>query len=61
MLKAQQRFKGKRHNVFTEETNKVALSWNEDQRMKSIDSVETCEHGARKQEIKWKRITRAIQ
>ena len=26
IVKAQQRFKGKRHNVFTKETNKVALS-----------------------------------
>ena len=30
MLKTQQRFKSERHNVFTEETNKIALSSNDD-------------------------------
>ena len=30
MLKIQQRFKSERHNVFTEETNKIALSSNDD-------------------------------
>ena len=33
ILKKQQRFKSERHNVFTEETNKTALSLNDDQRM----------------------------
>ena len=33
----QQRFKSKRHNVFTEEINKIALSSNDDKRMQSID------------------------
>ena len=28
-------------NVFTEETNKIALSSNDDKRMQSIDSAET--------------------
>ena len=30
ILKTQQRFKSERHNVFTEEINKVALSSNDD-------------------------------
>ena len=37
----QQRFIIERHNVFTEEINKIALSSNDDKRMQSIDSIET--------------------
>ena len=37
ILKMQQRFKSKRHNVFTKEINKNALSSNDDKRMQSID------------------------
>ena len=33
ILKTQQRFKSERHNVFTEEINKIALSSNDDKRM----------------------------
>ena len=33
MLKTQQRFDSERHNVFTEEINKIALSSNDDKRM----------------------------
>ena len=39
ILKIQQKFE--RHNVFTEEINKIALSSNDDKRMQSIDSIET--------------------
>ena len=39
-MKAQQRFKIERHNVFTEEINKIALSSNNDKRMQSIYSIE---------------------
>ena len=41
ILKTQQRFKSERHNVFSEEINKIALSSNDDKRMQSIDSIET--------------------
>ena len=41
MLKTLQRFKSERHNVFTEEINKTALSSDDDKRMQSIDSTET--------------------
>ena len=33
MLKTQQRFKSEKHNVFTEEINKIALNSNDDKRM----------------------------
>ena len=48
ILKTQQRFKSERHNVFTEEINKVALSSNDDKRMQSIDLIETYPYGTNK-------------
>ena len=48
MWKTQQRFKSERHNVFTEEINKIALSSNDDKRMQSIDSIETYAYRTRK-------------
>ena len=39
--KIQQRFKSERHNVFTEEINKIASSSDGDKRMQSIDLIET--------------------
>ena len=33
-------FKSNRHNVFTEEINKLALSSNDNKRIQSIDSIE---------------------
>ena len=46
--KTQQRFKSERHNVFTEEINKIAFSSNDDKRMQSIDSIETYAYGTNK-------------
>ena len=40
-LKTQQRFKSERHNVFTEEINKIALNSKDVKRTQSIDSIET--------------------
>ena len=48
ILKAQQRFKSERHNVFTEEIDKIALGSNDDKRMQSIDSIETYAYGTSK-------------
>ena len=48
ILKTEQRFKSERHNVFTEETNKIALSPNDNKWMWSIDSIETCAYGISK-------------
>ena len=41
MLKSQQKFKTERHNVFTKEINKIPLSSNDDNRLPSIDLLET--------------------
>ena len=48
ILKTQQRFKSERHNVFTEEINKIALSSNDDKIMQSNDSIETYAYGTSK-------------
>ena len=39
ILKSQQRFKSERHNVYTEEVNKIALSSNDDKRLQTYDRV----------------------
>ena len=54
ILKTQQRFKSKRHNVFTEEINKIALGSNNDKRIQLVDSIETYAYGMKKDLI-WKR------
>ena len=48
ILKTQQIFKSGRYNIFTEETNKVALSSDDDKRIQSIDSIETYAYGMNK-------------
>ena len=62
ILKTPKRLKGKRHNVFTEQIIKIALSSNDDKRIQSIDSIETYAYGmnedlaSKKEEIKRKNI-----
>ena len=41
ILKTQQGFRMQKHNVFTEEINKIALSLNVDKIKQSVDSIET--------------------
>ena len=48
ILKTQQRFRSERHNVFTEEVNKIFLSSNDDKRMKWIELIETYAFGMNK-------------
>ena len=62
ILKTQQRFKSEKHNVFTEEINKIAFSSNDDKRMQSINLIETYGYGTskdlvcKKEEIKCNNI-----
>ena len=62
ILKKQQRFKSERHNVFTEEIDKVDLSSNDVKRMQLTASIETYAFGASKdliserEEIKYNNI-----
>ena len=45
---AQKIFKSKKHNAFTEEINKIALSSNDSRKVLSFDSRETYSYGTRK-------------
>ena len=45
-LKPQQRFKSDRHEVYTEEVNKIALSSNNDKRLPTFNRVKTYPYGA---------------
>ena len=45
MLKSQQRFKSENHEVYMENTNKIALSSNHDQRIVALDRVISYPYG----------------
>ena len=45
ILKSQQRFKSDHHNVYTDETNKIALSSNDDKRLQTSDRIKTYPYG----------------
>ena len=46
VLKSQQRFKSERHDVYTEEINKIALRSNKDKRLQTFDRITSCPYGA---------------
>ena len=48
IFKSQQMFKCERHNVFTEEINKIALISNDNKRMELIDLIQTHAYRASK-------------
>ena len=58
MFKTQQRFKSERHNVFTKEINNIALDSNYDNRMESIDSIETYAYRMSKDLVSEKEIVK---
>ena len=45
MLKSQKRFKNERHDLYTEEINKIALSSNDDKRLQTFDRVISYPYG----------------
>ena len=45
ILKSQQRFKSERHDVYTEEINKIALSSNDDKRLETFDGITSYPYG----------------
>ena len=49
LLKSEQKFRSKKHNVFIEEVNKILLRANNDKTVQSINSIETCLYGTSKE------------
>ena len=45
VLKSQQRFKSEKHDVHTEEVNKIALSSNDDKRLQTFDRITSYPYG----------------
>ena len=45
ILKSQQRFTSERHDVYTEEVNKIALSSNDDKRLQTFDRITSYPYG----------------
>ena len=45
ILKSQQGFKSERHDVYTEEINKIALSSNDDKRLQTFDRITSYPYG----------------
>ena len=46
VLKSLQRFKSERHDVYTEEINKIALNSNDDKRLQTFDRITSYPYGA---------------
>ena len=45
ILKSQQRFKSEKHDVYTKEGNKIALSINDDKRLQTFDRIRSYSYG----------------
>ena len=45
VLKLKQRFKNERHDIYTEEINKIALSSNDDKRLHTFDRITSYPYG----------------
>ena len=45
ILKSQQRFKSEKHDVYTEEINKIALSSNDDKRLQTFEKITSYPYG----------------
>ena len=45
ILKSQQRLKSERHDVYTEEVNKIVLSSNDDKRLQTFDRITSYPYG----------------
>ena len=52
VLKSKQRFKNERHDVYTENVNKIALSSNDDKRLLTFDKITTYPYGCKGKHVK---------
>ena len=61
ILKSQQRFRSKGHDVYTENINKIALSNNDDKRIVSSDKITSYPYGYKgKHEDRWEYLDQII-
>ena len=51
IFKSQQRFISKKHNVYTENINKIALSSNDDKRIVSSDMITSYPYGYKGKQV----------
>ena len=51
VLKSQQRFQSERHDAYTEEINKIALSSNDDKRLQTFNRITSYPYGASAGEV----------
>ena len=51
IFKSQQRFISKKHDVYTENINKIALSSNDDKRMLSSDKITSYPYGYKGKQV----------
>ena len=58
ILQTQQRSRSERHNVFTEEIEKITLSSNDDKRIQSMNSIEKYSYGITKDLVSQKEDTK---
>ena len=56
-MKIRQRVKNKRRNVFTEEIKKIALNSNGDEKMSTVNAIETYACGTSKKKKKRLNVT----
>ena len=52
VLKSQKRFKSEKHDVYTENINKIALSSNDDKRIPTFDKITTYPYGYKGKHVK---------
>ena len=45
ILRSQQRFKSDEHDIYTDEINKITLSYNDDKRLIAFDGITTYQYG----------------
>ena len=52
ILKSQQRFKSERHNVYTEDVSKIALSSNDDKSLQTYDRLTSYPYGTSARKVR---------
>ena len=61
LLKSQQRFTSKKHDVYTENINKTALSNNDDKRIVSLDKITSYPYGYKGKNVLNNKISKILK